>query len=76
MAKLKAKKTKTNKNQIQGNKKEDENVVVLPPVRMSDDPTPKQVKTLSFFSLNRVNLINNMMIYLLCTKERTLLITS
>ncbi|XP_026328519.1 ribosome biogenesis protein BRX1 homolog isoform X2 [Hyposmocoma kahamanoa] len=44
MTKLKAKKSKTNKKQTQESKKEDENVVVLPPVRMSDDPTPKQVK--------------------------------
>lgn len=50
MAKLKAKKSKANKNQIQENKKEDENVVVLPPVRMSNDPTPRQVKNLLFFS--------------------------
>lgn len=47
MTKLKAKKSKTNKKQTQEIKKEDENVVVLPPVRMSDDPTPKQVKNVS-----------------------------
>lgn len=37
-------KTKSNKKNIsQGVKKNEENVVILPPVRMSDDPTPKQV---------------------------------
>lgn len=57
MGKLKAKKSKTNKNHVQESKKEDENVVVLPPVRMSDDPTPKQVQN-SFFHLGIKKLIN------------------
>lgn len=42
MVKLKSKNTK--KKSIQPPVKEEENVVVLPPVRMSDDPSPRQVK--------------------------------
>ncbi|KAJ2947184.1 hypothetical protein O0L34_g16546 [Tuta absoluta] len=44
MAKLKVKSIKKKKVKPVVEKKEDENVVVLPPVRMSDDPAPKQVK--------------------------------
>lgn len=40
MVKIKAKK---NKEPLQIANKQDDNVVILPPVRMSDDPTPKQV---------------------------------
>ncbi|XP_045764968.1 ribosome biogenesis protein BRX1 homolog isoform X2 [Maniola jurtina] len=43
MAKTKVKKNKKQVNQVKETPTED-NVVVLPPVRMSDDPTPKQVK--------------------------------
>ncbi|CAH0727869.1 unnamed protein product, partial [Brenthis ino] len=43
MAKIKVKRNKKQVNQEKEQNKED-NVVVLPPVRMSDDPTPKQVK--------------------------------
>lgn len=42
MAKIKVKKNKKQTNDVKEAPKE-ENVVVLPPVRMSDDPTPKQV---------------------------------
>ncbi|XP_047514455.1 ribosome biogenesis protein BRX1 homolog [Pieris napi] len=43
MGKIKVKKNKPKVPQIQDPKKDD-NMVVLPPVRMSDDPTPKQIK--------------------------------
>lgn len=55
MTKLKLKKSKTNKKQTQESKKEDENVVVLPPVRMSDDPTPKQVKNSLYIMCKNFN---------------------
>lgn len=42
MAKLKVKRNKKTENQVKDESKQ-ENVVVLPPVRMSDDPSPKQV---------------------------------
>ncbi|CAD0198370.1 unnamed protein product [Chrysodeixis includens] len=44
MVKVKAKTVKKKVALVPQSKKEDENVVVLPPVRMSDDPAPKQVK--------------------------------
>ncbi|KOB66591.1 Brix domain-containing protein 2-like protein [Operophtera brumata] len=44
MAKLKVKNVKKKKLTAPEKPKEDDNVVVLPPVRMSDDPTPRQVK--------------------------------
>ncbi|XP_013141118.1 PREDICTED: ribosome biogenesis protein BRX1 homolog [Papilio polytes] len=44
MAKLKLKKTKKPDQKADANTTKDENMVVLPPVRMSDDPLPKQVK--------------------------------
>lgn len=43
MAKLKVKNVKKKKLIASEKPKEDENVVILPPVRMSDDPTPRQV---------------------------------
>lgn len=43
MVKLKAKSGKKKVPVVLQNKKDEENEVVLPPVRMSDDPTPKQV---------------------------------
>lgn len=43
MAKLKLKKTKKPDQKADANTTKDENMVVLPPVRMSDDPLPKQV---------------------------------
>lgn len=43
MAKIKVKKIKKQDNHVKESCKE-ENVVALPPVRMSDDPAPKQVK--------------------------------
>lgn len=42
MAKIKVKKIKKQDNHVKDSCKE-ENVVALPPVRMSDDPAPKQV---------------------------------
>ncbi|XP_049866148.1 ribosome biogenesis protein BRX1 homolog [Pectinophora gossypiella] len=44
MAKLKVKNAKAKKTKPEEVKKVDDNVVVLPPVRMSDDPAPRQVK--------------------------------
>lgn len=43
MAKLKVKNAKKKKVIALEKPKENDNVVVLPPVRMSDDPTPRQV---------------------------------
>lgn len=43
MAKIKVKNVKKKKVLASEKPKENENVVVLPPVRMSDDPTPRQV---------------------------------
>ena len=42
MAKIKVKRSKKANGQVKEENKQ-EDVVVLPPVRMSDDPTPKQV---------------------------------
>lgn len=47
MAKTKVKKNKKQVNQVKETPTED-NVVVLPPVRMSDDPTPKQVSFVNY----------------------------
>lgn len=44
MAKIKVKNIKKKKEIANQKTKEDENVVVLPPVRMSDDPAPRQVR--------------------------------
>lgn len=44
MVKLKAKSGKKKVPVVLQNKKDEQNEVVLPPVRMSDDPAPKQVK--------------------------------
>lgn len=43
MAKLKLKNARKKKVAVPEKPKEDENVVVLPPIRMSDEPTPRQV---------------------------------
>lgn len=46
MVKVKAKTGKKKIASVPQAKKEDDNVVVLPPVRMSDDPAPRQVRNL------------------------------
>lgn len=43
MVKLKTKSGKKKNPVVVQNKKEDQNEIILPPVRMSDDPTPRQV---------------------------------
>lgn len=43
MVKLKSKSGKKKVPVVLQNKKDDQNEVILPPVRMSDDPAPRQV---------------------------------
>lgn len=54
MAKIKIKKNKKSAPKPKEVTKEDDNMVVLPPVRMSDDPTPRQVFIYCFCVLGAV----------------------
>lgn len=62
---VKVKVAKTGKKKIAlvpQSKQEDDNVVVLPPVRMSDDPAPRQVRKFKS-TLSTEVVVNIILIY-------------